>query len=157
MATSGLGLLASAYGDDDEDEGGLGEAAAPTAIVVNPAPAVMDARPDGHAGGMWNAIKEDKGKQSRAVYQNPTYDEMWAPEQGPSASSSQPRSTLVGRVQPYHPSSNFAFEEQYHTFNAFGFAADPSTVGAQQSHEAGPSLATRLGCSYAFRMRKVQP
>ena len=157
--TSGLGLLAAQYGDSDEDDEQPGSAAAAaaasasTSLVINPAPLVMDARPDGHESGMWNAIKEDKAKRTAAVYQNPTYEEMWAPQHGPSLSTDEQRaagvkaksSTAIGRVQAYHPSSDFAFEEQYHTFNAFGFAADPSTLGAQQSAEAGPSLATRPG------------
>jgi len=150
--TSGLGLLAASYGDDSDEETGTAAAAASTAIVVNPAPSVLDSRPDSHEGGMWGAIKVDRAKQSAAVYQNPTYEEMWAPVQGPSLGAGEQRAAGVqaksahanGRVQAYHPSSHFAFEEQYHTFNAFGFAANPSTVGAQQA-DAGPSLAERPG------------
>ena len=155
-ANSALGFLASAYGDDDDDDeaatGTATAAGASTAIVVNSAPLVVDERPSGHELGMWNAVKQDKQKTQQVVYQNPTYEEMWAPAQGPSLSAHEQRSagikaktTFVGAVQPFHPSSDFAFEEQYHTFNAFGFAADPSTAGASQTHDAGPSLAARAG------------
>ena len=39
------------------------------------------------------------------------------------------------------PPDLFSFEEQYHTFNAYGFAADPSAGGGQQQMPggAGPS------------------
>lgn len=151
MATSALGMLASSYGDSDEEPESAA-APAPTAIVINAAPTVGEARPSSHEGGMWNALTTDKQKAQQVVYQNPQYEEMWAPEQGPSLSAHEQRaagikakSAFIGSVQAYHPSSHFAFEEQYHTFNAYGFAADPSTHGASQSHEAGPSLAGRAG------------
>ena len=31
-----------------------------------------------------NALKQDKAKRQHVLYQNPEYEEMWAPEQGPS-------------------------------------------------------------------------
>eukprot|EP00322_Chrysochromulina_rotalis_P027344 CAMPEP_0115870836 /NCGR_PEP_ID=MMETSP0287-20121206/22544_1 /TAXON_ID=412157 /ORGANISM="Chrysochromulina rotalis, Strain UIO044" /LENGTH=571 /DNA_ID=CAMNT_0003325595 /DNA_START=8 /DNA_END=1723 /DNA_ORIENTATION=- len=153
MATSGLGLLASAYGDsDDEVEAPAASVPTSTTMVVNTAPLVDDGRPTGHEGGMWNALTVDKQKKQQVVYQNPSYEEMWAPEQGPSLTAHEQRSAgikaksaFVGHVQQYHPSSDFAFEEQYHTFNAYGFAANPSTSGASQSHDAGPSLTARAG------------
>ena len=72
MATSGLGLLASAYGDSEDEE--EAPAPAPTAIVVNPAPSVMGARPDSHEGGMWNAIKTDKAKQQSLAFVVNTFE-----------------------------------------------------------------------------------
>jgi len=151
MATSALGLLASAYDDDDDDE--PAPAPAPRTLVVNTAPAVLDDRPRGHELACWDAIgraKMDKAHGQRVLYQNPEYDALWAPEQGPSLQATEQRaagvkakSHFAGAVEAYHPSSNFAFEEQYHTFNAFGFAANPSNTGAQsyQSETGGPSLA----------------
>ena len=82
MATSALGLLASSYGDDDDEE----DAAVPAtshAIVVNAAPTVTDAKPESHMLTQWNALKEDKVHAQQVMYQNPEYDAMWAPEQGP--------------------------------------------------------------------------
>ena len=102
--TSGLGLLAAQYGDSDEDDEQPGAAAAAaaasasTSLVINPAPLVMDARPDGHESGMWNAIKEDKAKRTAAVYQNPTYEEMWAPQHGPSLSTDEQRRTKDANI-----------------------------------------------------------
>ena len=163
MATSALGLLASAYGDDDDDDddddAGPATGSAPSssgAIVVNPVPAVVDTAPSSHVGGAWNALKEDKRKRQHVLYQNPEYEEMWAPQQGPSLSVTEQRQAGIqskanvqgGRAEPYHPASDFAFEEQYHTFNAFGFAADPSTGGGAQQNpatDAGPSLAPVAG------------
>ena len=50
---------------------------------------------------------------------------------------------FLGAAAQYHPSSDFAFEEQYHTFNAYGFAMDPSTGGdAGQSDGGGPQTYT---------------
>jgi pre-mRNA-processing factor 17 len=148
MATSGLGLLASSYGDDSDDaETGEPAAAASTAIVVNAAPTVGEDMPNGHQLGMWNAIQDDRQKKGKVVYQNPQYEEMWAPQQGPSltvheqrAAGLKAKSSFVGHAAHYHPSSDFAFEEQYHTFNAYGFAADPSTAGHH-----GQGLAPRAG------------
>ena len=155
MASSSLGLLAAAYGDDDSDAESAPPATAPGApmpIVLNTAPLVADDRPRGHEGGLWNAVKKDKAKKQTVLYANPEYDELWAPEQGPSlgvqeqrAAGIKAKNAFVGHAQAYHPSSDFAFEEQYHTFNAYGFAADPSTAGAQQSAGVGPSPAPLSG------------
>ena len=152
--TSGLGLLASTYGDDsDEGEVSSGAAAYSTAVVVNTAPSIMDNAPDSHVGAMWNALKEDKAKKQHVLYQNPAYEEMWAAQQGPTMSVAEQRQAgiqskaqFVGQAEAYHPVSDFAFEEQYHTFNAFGFAANPSANGGgAQSHGAGPSVSAVVG------------
>ena len=159
--SSGLGLLAAIY-DDDSDDGNaavgatgasaLSSSAPGGPLMVNPAPLVEDERPRGHEGGMWGAFQEDKKTRQTTLYANPEYEEIWAPEQGPSLTVNEQRAaglkakaSFSGHVGQYHPSSDFAFEEQYHTFNAYGFAADPSTVGASQSAHAGPSLAQRAG------------
>lgn len=151
MSTNALGLLASSYGDSD-DEPAEAPAPAPAPMVINSAPLVLAAAPTGHEGGLWNAVQEDKKKRQQVVYQNPEYEEMWAPQQGPSLSVDEQRAAgikakahFAGQVQHYHPSSDFAFEEQYHTFNSYGFAANPSTVGASQSADAGPSIAATAG------------
>ena len=101
---------------------------------------------------MWNALTVDKQKKQHILYQNPQYEEMWAPEQGPSLTNAEQRaagikakSHFVGHAEAFHPASHFAFEEQYHTFNAYGFAANPSTMGASQSDHAGPSHAPVAG------------
>ena len=160
--TSGLGLLASAYGDSGSDEeeavpsgAAASSSSASTALTVNPAPGVIDVAPASHVGGMWNALKEDKAKRQTVLYQNPAYEEMWAPQQGPTLSVAEQRAAgvsskgahKVGHAEEYHPATDFAFEEQYHTFNAYGFAADPSAGGAQQQQAggAGPSHAPVLG------------
>ena len=153
MASSALGLLASNYDDSDVDDAAPAPAPATRALVVNTAPVVMDDRPRGHELAAWDAIgraKDDKVRGQKVLYQNPEYDALWAPEQGSSLDAAEQRSAGVkakshfaGGVEKYHPSSNFAFEEQYHTFNAYGFAADPSNSGRQsyQAEGAGPSLA----------------
>merc|ERR1719310_2715785 len=102
MATSSLGLLASAYGDDDDSEE---EAAAPAAasaaastslVSVAAAPQVLDEALSAHASGMWNAVREEgKAKKQRVVYQNPEYEEMWAPMQGPSLSTHEQRAAGI--------------------------------------------------------------
>ena len=149
--TSGLGLLSSAYGDDDDDDDGA-TSAAPMPLVVNAAPGVVEAAPRGHELAHWSAAKEQRDG-SQVLYANPEYDTMWAPEQGPSLTQGQQRSAgikskqhFLGAAAQYHPSSDFAFEEQYHTFNAYGFAMDPSTGGdAGQSDGGGPQMARQLG------------
>merc|ERR1719217_990255 len=51
-----------------------------------------------------------------------------------------------GHVAQYHPASEFAFDEQYHTFNAHGFALNPSTgSNAMQDDAHGPQAAPQLG------------
>lgn len=116
MATSGLGLLASAYGDDDDDDAAAGgSAAAPAASSVTTicaAPQVTDDMPRGHEGGHWDAIKPDASKRGHVLYQNPVYEEMWAPQQGPSMTAHEQRAAGIkaknhfqGNVAQYHPSS----------------------------------------------------
>ena len=117
----------------------------------------MDIAPQGHTSEMWGAIaraKEDKAHGQTVVFQNAEYEAMWAPEQGPALEPHQQRaagvkakSHFAGGVEAYHPASSFAFEEQYHTFNAYGFAADPSNNGSQsvQTDAHGPGMAMRAG------------
>ena len=78
---------------------------------------------------------------------------MWADTQGPSLSSHEQRMAGIkaknhysGHVASYTPSSEFAFEEQYHTFNAHGYALNPNTGhDARQSDAQGPGQAPQLG------------
>ena len=37
------------------------------------------------------------------------------------------KSHYSGHVAAYNPASEHAFDEQYHTFNAHGYALDPNT------------------------------
>lgn len=152
---SALGLLGSYYGDDDDDEGEeetTGGASSSSAIVVQAAPSVLDAAPKGHELAVLDMPKEDKKGQS-VMYHNAGYETMWAAEQGPSLSTHEQRMAGVkaknhysGHVETYHPVSEFAFDEQYHTFNAHGFALNPSTGSdAQQTHASGPQQAPQLG------------
>ena len=158
--TSALGMLAAAYGDDDDDDdddddqtGAAAASRSSTSIVVQAAPSVVDDKPRGHELAMWDAGKEDKKHAQSVVYHNPVYETMWAAEQGPSLSQHEQRMAGVkaknhysGHVAQYHPASEFAFDEQYHTFNAHGFALNPSTgSNAMQDDQHGPNAAPQLG------------
>ena len=125
--TGGLGLLSSMYGDDD-DEAGETQAAASSSsskMVVQSAPYVLAEAPSGHELVVLDAGKEDKKTSQTVVFHNPGYETMWADTQGPSLSAHEQRMAGIkaknnysGHVAAYHPVSEFAFEEQYHTFNA---------------------------------------
>ncbi|KAI4367513.1 hypothetical protein MLD38_023243 [Melastoma candidum] len=66
---------------------------------------------------------------------NPTYDQLWAPIYGPShpfSSSGLPqglRNHKLGSVEDASINS-FHFDEQYNTFQVFGYASDPSAPSA---------------------------
>eukprot|EP00697_Spironema_sp_BW2_P016175 gnl/Spiro4/7305_TR3822_c0_g1_i1.p1 gnl/Spiro4/7305_TR3822_c0_g1~~gnl/Spiro4/7305_TR3822_c0_g1_i1.p1 ORF type:complete len:586 (-),score=132.00 gnl/Spiro4/7305_TR3822_c0_g1_i1:123-1880(-) len=59
---------------------------------------------------------------------NPTFDEMWAPVHGPQhpRATRMNKNTPTGFLEPYN-TSKFLFDEQYNTFQTFGYARDPST------------------------------
>jgi len=70
---------------------------------------------------------------SKIVQYNPTFEQLWAPEAGPLnpyyANGVTPgmRNTLGGSMERTNL-ADFHFEEQYQTFNTFGFAMDPSAA-----------------------------
>jgi len=156
MATSALGLLASSYEEDDDNDEPAA-AAASTSLVVNPTPAVVGdygGSSASHALALAPVITEDRKHGQQIMKANPTYEEMWAPEQGPSldvtaqrAAGIKSKHRFVGHVAKMTPATDFAFDEQYHTFNAYGFAADPSThLGPSgQDAAAGPQQAPAAG------------
>jgi len=152
-ATSALGLLACSYEEGSEEEA---PAAAPvSALVVNPTPAVVadyggGASSSATALALAHQVTEDKKYGQHVMKTNPTYEEIWAPEQGPALDPSAQRAAgikskqrFVGHVSKFEPASAFAFEEQYHTFNAYGFAYDPSTGAGPSGQDStlGPSRA----------------
>jgi len=151
MATSALGLLASAYDDDDDKP--APPATASTAVVVNAAPTVIEEKAHTQQLALWAEAKEDKKHGQTVMHYNPEHDAMWAPEQGPSMQPSELRaagikskSHFTGHAATFCPSNDFAFEEQYHTFNAFGFAENPSTgCSSGQDSMRGPQLAAAPG------------
>lgn len=152
--TSSLGLLASSY---EEEEAAAAPAAASgsTVLVVNAAPTVLVEY--GGAGTSKAPIfkMEEDAKHGQLVMKsNPEYEDMWAPEQGPTLDPAAQRAAgikskhrFVGHVARYEPATHFAFEEQYHTFNAFGFASDPSTGAGPsgQNDVLGPQQAAVAG------------
>ncbi|XP_048233267.1 pre-mRNA-processing factor 17 isoform X1 [Ricinus communis] len=66
-----------------------------------------------------------------AVAYNPTYDQLWAPIQGPAHPYAKDgiaqgmRNHKLGFVEDAAIDS-FVFDEQYNTFHKYGYAADPS-------------------------------
>eukprot|EP00965_Chrysotila_dentata_P099663 3294143-Pleurochrysis_carterae.AAC.2 len=149
--SSALGLLASTYDDDDEQPAAPAAGSANTSIVVNAAPLELEERNAG-AAPLAN-LKPDKRTGELSVEFNPGYEQMWAPEQGPSLEPAEQRAAgiktkahFLGHAQPFNPANDFAFEEQYHTFNAYGFAENPSTGGASgQAADYGPAMSANPG------------
>ena len=71
----------------------------------------------------------DTSKHVDLTY-NPTYEELFAPEQGPknpfkTEQALAKANTLTGYVEPTHI-NDFQFENQRRTFHSFGYAEDPS-------------------------------
>ena len=152
--TSSLGLLASAYDGESDEEPETGASAASTALVINATPTVADGKPDGQELAQYTAMKEDVKHAQHVMMTNPEYDAMWAPEQGPTLQTHQQRlagiktkNHFAGHVSTFVPATDFAFEEQYHTFNAYGFASNPSTGGCSSGQDAdsGPQLSAAPG------------
>ena len=78
----------------------------------------------------------DTSKQIDLAY-NPTYEELFAPEQGPknpfkTEQALAKANTLTGYVEPTHI-NDFQFENQRRTFHSFGYAEDPS-IDAMRSY-----------------------
>lgn len=158
MATSSLGLLASNYEEESEEEAPAAAPSGSRALVVNPTPTVVGDY--GGAGSSSTAlafaaqVTEDHKYGQQVMKTNPTYEEMWAPEQGPAldpagqrAAGIKSKQRFVGHVSRYEPATDFAFEEQYHTFNAYGFAYDPSAGAGSsgQNSMLGPQQASVAG------------
>ena len=51
----------------------------------------VDDKPRGHEGALWNALSTDKQSHQKIVYQNPSYEEIWTPVQGPALSVDEQR------------------------------------------------------------------
>jgi pre-mRNA-processing factor 17 len=68
------------------------------------------------------------------VYTNPTAQELWQPAPGPAVpgegSSAVPRNLPTGLAQRVH-FDEATFHDQYHTFQSFGYAQDPSQARSQ--------------------------
>nr|GEU58440.1 pre-mRNA-processing factor 17 isoform X1 [Tanacetum cinerariifolium] len=80
-----------------------------------------------------NSLKSNKplDPTQHVVNFNPTYDQLWAPIQGPSHPYAKDgiaqgmRNHKLGFVENASIAS-FTFDEQYNTFYKYGYAADPS-------------------------------
>jgi len=80
-------------------------------------------------------VDQDSKKQ---IMYNPTYEEMWAPKQGPldptkTQQQLAKKNMLTGFIEPAHVSP-FQFENQRRTFHSYGFCEDPSVdaIGASK-------------------------
>ena len=61
------------------------------------------------------------------------------------------KSHYSGHVATYNPASEHAFDEQYHTFNAHGYALNPNTGhDARQTDAHGPG---QVGVRVRVRVR----
>ncbi|KAK9751029.1 hypothetical protein RND81_02G236900 [Saponaria officinalis] len=81
------------------------------------------------AGG--SSVVKPLDPTQHVVSYNPTYDQLWAPIYGPAHPFSKDgvaqglRNHKLGSVEDAAIGS-FHFDEQYNTFHAYGYAADPS-------------------------------
>uniref|UniRef100_A0A6A7G766 Pre-mRNA-processing factor 17 n=2 Tax=Hirondellea gigas TaxID=1518452 RepID=A0A6A7G766_9CRUS len=104
------------YGSDHEEDNST-----TTTLQVTAAPSVALELP------------KDEGyrdRETKIVYHNPTFKQMFSAVQGPEMPSSQSLSrpeqnSLTGYVEE-HALDDFVFDEQYHTFQSFGYASDPA-------------------------------
>eukprot|EP00035_Acanthoeca_spectabilis_P038345 m.52397 g.52397 ORF g.52397 m.52397 type:complete len:558 (-) comp9098_c0_seq3:1403-3076(-) len=128
--------LVADYGSSDDEAGGPASAAgaaasAPTkAMVLDPhetAPAVTF---QGDPNKDLRLVAPD----TKAVFYNPTYDELARPQVGPVNPNKRDgamamKNTWNGFVEGGEV-SEFNFEDQRRTYDAFGYALDPSVSGA---------------------------
>jgi hypothetical protein len=108
-------------------------------------------------------FREHVDPTQKQLATNPTYEAMGAAEMGPKNPHQR------GRLNRNHMNlSNgnlekagiqaYDFEEQYHTFDNCGFAANPSAFGDQESraivgaphHTARPATLTFRPCAHSF-------
>jgi len=149
--------LVADYGSSSEDENGAAAAPAPDAAVAAStfAPA-LDMAPAVTFRGDPNKALRLVAPDAKAVFYNPTYDELARPQVGPANPNKRPgtmamKNTWNGFVEAGEV-SEFNFEDQRRTFDSMGFALDPSvstteaTDGFVGSREAA---AKHKGNSYA--------
>jgi len=123
-------------------------------MVVNATPTVIEDKAQSQQLALLGQVKEDTKHGQNVMHSNPEYETLWAPQEGPSLDPLEQRAAGIrsknhfnGHVQTFNPASDFAFEEQYHTFNSFGFAENPTTSGCSSGQDAtrGPQLASAPG------------
>ncbi len=78
---------------------------------------------------------------------NPHYDALYAPVHGPAPSLAERRQTasggaprFLGHAAPTAIASDHAFNEQLHTFNVCGYAANPSLAAGSAAAGGGPAV-----------------
>jgi len=124
--------LISSYNDDSDDPGVAPPSKVPAFSglmrTVDAAPAVDDIREA-------QKFTDPKGQ---VMYYNPRFEELQAPLQGPVHPLETVSRTIkvglgskdvpTGRVEEA-AMNDVAFNEQFHTFHSFGYAADPTGSG----------------------------
>jgi len=149
--------------DRDNEQQGKGNsssslpAQAPLALDINLAPSVTPIL------GMGAFAKAE----SREVAFNPRVDTLYAPVQGPATLPPGVRRDTVNNTPTGHVErtnmNDFLFDQQYHTFHSYGFAADP-TINARRGTVVGNverlqdkvASATVFDSTSSSRLRKKQ-
>ena len=116
---------AAAESEDDEDEEVKYRILAPPkSAAPNVSAAIMASAPQ-------DAMSAPVDPSQRKLSHNPTADQLWAPLIGPAHPHNRDgralglRNHLLGSVQDAVVDS-FMFDEQFHTFQAFGYSVDPA-------------------------------
>jgi len=90
---------------------------------------------------------------NKEMFHNPTYEAMWTPVAGPSHPlKSDPlapggtRNMLTGFVETYGM-GDIQFDKEFHSFNTFGYASNPSHSGLVGIPKEKPVAMKRKGCN----------
>ena len=164
-----MDLLAQYSGDSGDGDDGDGDAVTTTLRPANDlAPAVHTAGKtlviDGDAQIVVSSadVRNLHDPAKKKIYYNAKYEDLHAPLAGPAhpfradGAARGARNHATGHVETAHL-DRFAFEEQYNTFHARGYGANPDGAGvvgdaAAAQREGGDTVFTMSGA----KRRKVR-
>jgi len=119
--------LLAGYGSASEEGNEVVQEQQPKLLSLNSALSIVAAPPVSESLEARSLVVNVKDSQ---VFTNPTYQNLWKPEQGPtppwglSVARGQ-KNILTGFVQD-EAMNDFVFEQQHHLFQTTGMAEDPT-------------------------------
>jgi len=142
-------LVATGYGSDDpvSPKGPAIPMEAPartSGVIVNVAPAVDVLAPE----------TKTLSINTTYVEHNPTYESMYKEAEGPANPYKRTQTMVVGKstcnsgyVEEIEGLEEYNFQEQYHTFQSYGYAVDPGSMAVVG--DAAKANATQGGTVFA--------
>lgn len=162
--------LLQSYTDTNDDDGDQNPNSSPDSSPVRALPAKSSApKVDDTAlalavAGVKRTLATPLDPTQHVVGYNPTYDQLWAPIYGPAHPYAKDglaqglRNHKLGFVEDASIEP-FVFDEQYNTFQSYGYAADPSAsnyVGDTDKLKENDGISVYNISQHEMKKRKIE-